>query len=193
MKLDKFSRIVALGFIGTTITLGLFSAKTVNAQTRLNSAPEIGWSTRLSSFSLEGQHFGQVFTFRCSIAPESQVYAPVWGTDLYTLNSGLCQAAVHAGMLTRDGGLINVELAAGESFYRGSNRFGVYSKSHEEEVYSFRFIGNPLAIESDNEANQNSGETRSRRRPSAIERTVGNGVRRGIERTISDSIRDIFR
>ena len=193
MKLHKSSKILRVGFMSTTIALGLFTAKTVNAQIKLRSAPEIGWSTRLNSFELERQNFGQIFTFKCPTAPESQFYAPVWGTDTYTANSGLCQAAVHAGMITQDGGLINVELTAGESTYQGSDRFGVSSKSYEGKVYSFRFMGNPIAVDSVRETNPDSAENRSRRRPSAIERTVGNGVRRGIERTISDSIRDIFR
>ena len=60
------------------------------------------------------------------------------------------------------------------------------------EVDSFRFIGNPIAITGD-ETLDEEAQTQSRRRPNAVERTVGNGVRRGIERTISDSIRDIFR
>ncbi|MDJ0689044.1 MAG: LCCL domain-containing protein [Xenococcaceae cyanobacterium MO_188.B32] len=193
MKLDKSPPTIILSLIGTAIALDLFAAKTVNAQTKLQSVPEIGWSIRLNSFELDRQNFGQVFTFKCPTTPESQVYAPVWGTDIYTLNSGLCQAAVHAGMITREGGLINVELTAGESRYKGSDRFGVKSKSHAREVYSFRFIGNPIAIESADETNNDAEKPPSRRRPSAIERTVGNGVRRGIERTISDSIRDIFR
>ena len=192
MKLSKSPPTIILGFIGTAIALDLLAAKTVNAQTKLRSVPEIGWSTRLNSFELDRQNFGQVFAFQCPTAPQSQVYAPVWGTDIYTPNSGLCQAAVHAGMITREGGLINVELTSGESSYKGSDRFGVRSKSYDREVYSFRFVGNPIAIESADETGNNAEKPPSRR-PSAIERTVGNGVRRGIERTISDSIRDIFR
>ena len=192
MKIYKSHKTIILGYLSTAIALGLFSAKTVNAQTKLNSVPEIGWSIRLTSFELDRQNLGQVFTFRCPTAPESSIYSPVWGTDTYTLNSGLCNAAVHAGMITRDGGLINIELTAGESNYQGSDRFGVSSKNHAPEDRSFRFIGNPIAIESD-EANHDSAENKPPRQPSTIERTVGNGVRRGIERTISDSIRDIFR
>ena len=189
----SFAGTAVIRFAGTTaITIGVFEAKTVNAQTKLQSVPEIGWSTQLSSFELDSQDEGQVFTFRCPTAPQTQVYAPVWGTNVYTLNSRLCQAAVHSGMITFDGGLINVELISGESNYQGSTRFGVKSKSYEGEVDSFRFIGNPIALDSD-ETNDEEAQTQSRRRPSAIERTVGNGVRRGIERTIEDSIRDIFR
>ena len=199
MKLLLSPKTIMLGFMGTSIgfagtaaiATGLFSVKIVNAQTKLHSVPEIGWSIRLNSFELEHQHEGQVFTFRCPTAPQTQVYAPVWGTDIYTLNSGLCQAAVHGGMITFDGGLINVELTAGESTYQGSERFGVKSQSYEGEVDSFRFIGNPIALD-DDKTKDEEAQTQSRR-PNTIERAVSNGVRRGIERTISDSIRDIFR
>ena len=200
MKLDKSPKIIVLGFIGTAIgfagtaaiATGLFSAQTANAQTNLHSVPEISWDTRLNSFESQKQHEGQIFTFQCPAAPKNQFYAPVWGTDIYTFNSGLCQAAVHGGMITQDGGLINVEIVAGESVYQGSERFGVTSKNYEGEVDSFRFIGNPITLDSNDPHNEDA-QNSSRRRPNSIERAVGNGVRRGIERTISDSIRDIFR
>ncbi|VEP18144.1 putative LCCL domain protein [Hyella patelloides LEGE 07179] len=193
MKLLLSPQTIILGFLGTAMATGLFSAKTVNAQAKLSSVPEIGWSTRLSSFELNNQGEAQVFTFSCPTAPSTQVYAPVWGTDTYTMNSGLCKAAVHAGMITKDGGLINVELTAVESAYQGSDRFGVSSRSHEGKIDSIKFLGNPVALDFREESNNEDAQTKPHRRPSAIERTVGNGVRRGIERTISDSIRDIFR
>ena len=200
MKPDQSPQVIILSLIGTALGLavlgavatGLLETKTVNAQTKLHSVPEIDWSTRFDSFESYDRDEVQVFTFRCPTAPQDRVYAPVWGTDVYTLNSGLCQAAVHAGMITFDGGLINVELTAGKFTYQGSDRFGVKSKSYEGEINSFRFIGNPIALDSD-DTNDEDTQSQSRRRPNVIERTVVNGVRRGIERTIEDSIRDIFR
>ncbi len=192
MKVPKINLIFTLGAIAFPLVFELFTAKMVNGQTQLNSVPEIGWSIRLTSFELDRQ-LGQVFTFKCPSAPENEFYAPVWGTDIYTLNSGLCNAAVHAGMITQDGGVINVELAQGESNYRGSDRFGIFSKNSDSADYSFRFIGNPLANESRDGVGDHSAKNKPHRRPSTIETTVENGVRRGIERTISDSIRDIFR
>ena len=192
MKLLTLPKTIISGFLGSTIALGLFPVLTVNAQTKLHSVPEIGWNTRLSSFELDSRDEGQVFAFSCPTAPQNRVDAPVWGTDTYTVNSGLCQAAVHAGVITSDGGLINVELTAEESDYQGSARFGVSSKSYQREILSIKFVGNPIAVDS-SQSDREDTPTNPRRRPSTVERTVGNGVRRGVERTISDSIRDIFR
>ena len=118
-----------------------------------------------------------MFTFNCPLAPSNQVNAPIWGTDIYTLNSGLCTAAVHAGIITTDGGLIDVELNPAESIYQGSDRFGINSNNYQREINSIRFIGQPVAIERNQEPNNAASSNRDRRRPSSVERTVGNGVR----------------
>ena len=194
MRLLLSSKTVILAFLGSGIVTGFFSARnTVNAQTRLSSVPEINWDTRLSSFELDSQNEGQVFTFICPVAPSTEIYTPVWGTDTYTVNSGLCKAAVHAAMITREGGSINVKLTAKESVYHHSDRYGDKSQGYEREITSMRFLGNPIAIDFREESEREETRTKPRRRPSSIERTIKNGVRRGIERTISDSIRDIFR
>ena len=191
MKILLSRRTIISSVLGTVIAFGGFSPKTAKAQTTLYSVPEIGWSTRLSNFELGSQNIGQVFTFSCTAASYG-VEAPVWGTDIYTVNSGLCQAGVHAGMISQEGGLINVELRANESDYHGSERFGVKSQTYQGAVYSLRFMGNPIAIK-EQHTQEKDQQNQPRRRPSVIERTVQNGVRRGLEKTISDSIRDIFR
>ena len=191
MKILLSCQTIISSFLGMIIAFGGFSAKTVKAQTTLYSVPEIGWSTRLSNFELGSQNIGQVFTFSCTAAPYG-VEAGVWGTDIYTVNSGLCQAGVHAGMISLEGGLINVKLGEKESYYQGSERFGVKTQTYQGAVYSLSFIGNPIVIK-EQQTQRNDQQNQRRRRPSVIERTVQNGVRRGIEKTISDSIRDIFR
>ena len=193
MKLSLSSKTIILGFLSAILTTELLSAKIVKAQTKLNSVPEIGWSTRLSSFELESQNIGQVFTFKCSPAPSNSITTLVWGTNIYTVHSSLCQAGVHAGMINKDGGLINVELTSGELDYQGSDRFGVKTRSYEGQIDGIKFVGNPIAQDLTEESSIEDRKNKPRRRPSGIERAVGNGVRRGIERTISDSIRDIFR
>jgi hypothetical protein len=53
---------------------------------------------------------------------------PVWGTDVYTADSSLAAAAVHAGVL-RPGetGIVRVRMVPGLSAYPGSTRNGVTS------------------------------------------------------------------
>lgn len=191
MTLSSFKTI---GLLSSIVATGWLAAPSVNAQTELQSVPEITWETRLSSFDLDRQAQGRVFTFSCPTVSSRDILAPVWGTDLYTVNSGLCNSALHAGMITTDGGLINVELNQESAFYAGSDRFGVVSRDYQREIPSMRFIGNPVAVEEDLDyRDRTEAKPAQNRRPSRAERIVGNGVRRGIEGVISDSIRDIFR
>lgn len=47
----------------------------------------------------------------CQSAPEDLVHAPTWGTKVDTANSGICTAAVHAGMVDPEtGGEITLKL-----------------------------------------------------------------------------------
>jgi hypothetical protein len=49
-----------------------------------------------------------------------------WGTDIYTDDSSICTAAVHAGLLSpKDGGLVTIEMRPDAGQYAGSVRNGV--------------------------------------------------------------------
>lgn len=49
-----------------------------------------------------------------------------WGTDVYTDDSSICTAAVHAGLMTmRDGGTVTIEMRPDVGQYAGSVRNGV--------------------------------------------------------------------
>ncbi len=49
----------------------------------------------------------------------------VWGTDFYTDDSSACAAAVHAGAITREGGVVLVTWTRGFSTYAASQRHGL--------------------------------------------------------------------
>ena len=53
----------------------------------------------------------------------------VYGTDIYTGDSWVCGAAIHAGVITSDGGAIRVVGLPGQDDYEGSTRNGVTSSS----------------------------------------------------------------
>jgi hypothetical protein len=62
----------------------------------------------------------------------------VWGTGVYTDDSSICGAAVHAGLITTaGGGTITIEIRAGEPGYAGSTRNGVVSNGWEQWHGSF--------------------------------------------------------
>ncbi len=80
---------------------------------------------------------GQRLTMEC---PASGTGASVWGTDIYTDDSSVCTAAVHAGLITfATGGTVEFEILAGESAYCGSTRNGVTSQSFGRWTGSFAF------------------------------------------------------
>lgn len=78
---------------------------------------------------------GQSFDFTIKAA----LGGTVWGTDIYTDDSSLATAVIHAGLL-RDGqqGVIRVTVLAGQSSYQASNRNGVSTSSYGSWYGSYR-------------------------------------------------------
>lgn len=68
---------------------------------------------------------GAVFQVACPANCESS--GTVWGTDIYTADSGLCRAGIHAGLISPGGGMMVVRLEPGQPAYRGTVRNGVQS------------------------------------------------------------------
>jgi hypothetical protein len=78
--------------------------------------------------------------FEC--ACEGKAAGSVWGDGIYTSDSSLCAAAVHAGALTAgQAGKVKVQAAPGCSTYRGSAKGGVQSRGWGSHPQSFVFPG----------------------------------------------------
>jgi LCCL domain. len=66
----------------------------------------------------------------------------VWGTDIYTDDSSVCTAAVHAGLIDMDGGgTVVIEIRPGRRSYEGSSQNGVRSQHYGDWQGSFVFVG----------------------------------------------------
>ncbi|XP_075040093.1 uncharacterized protein LOC142099985 [Mixophyes fleayi] len=63
----------------------------------------------------------------------------VWGSDVYTDNSAICKAAIHAGKMTNEGGSLVVQKTPGLTKYESSKRNEITSHSQEEWPSSFTF------------------------------------------------------
>ncbi len=97
----------------------------------------IGWSDNLSGVEPSAT-IGEVYDFSCPGG--GQTGATVWGTDVYTDDSAICPAAVHAGRLdTYGGGTAHVEVLSGQQGYTGSTRHGVTSLDFGAWPGSFQF------------------------------------------------------
>ena len=80
---------------------------------------------------------GVIYRYVC---PPADQTGNVWGTDIYTDDSSICESAVHAGVIGRDGGTVHYERLGGQSSFRGSVRNGVRSLDYAAWPGSFRFV-----------------------------------------------------
>lgn len=97
----------------------------------------IGWVDSLADVQ-PGAIEGTELDFSCPAG--GQTSATVWGTDLYTDDSAICPAAVHAGKITAySGGTATLVVVAGQASYAGSTRNGVSTLSFGSWNRSFRF------------------------------------------------------
>jgi hypothetical protein len=84
----------------------------------------ISWTTTWSKVPAS---FMAPITVACPAGGKTD--APIWGTDVYTVDSAICVAAVHAGAITaQKGGVVVVKRAATPASYPGTVRQGVTSK-----------------------------------------------------------------
>ncbi len=68
----------------------------------------------------------------------------MWGSGPYTLDSSVCNAAVHAGVITRSkGGRVTIEITKGLGQYPGTSKHGVTTSRWAAFHTSFRIIGTP--------------------------------------------------
>jgi hypothetical protein len=83
-----------------------------------------------------GSETGKTYKFKC---PANGRESTVWGTDIYTIDSSICNAAVHAGKLALEsGGSVTIELRPGESSYKGTTRNGI--KTNDYPAYGRSFV-----------------------------------------------------
>ncbi|MFC8142974.1 LCCL domain-containing protein [Streptomyces paradoxus] len=88
-----------------------------------NSPQPISWS--MTAQDLTEAPIGSRLTVSC---PPSGVAETIYGTDLYTDDSSICTAAVHAGGISmEDGGKVTIIIRPGGEEYLGSHRNGVTS------------------------------------------------------------------
>jgi hypothetical protein len=82
---------------------------------------------------------GMKFLVRC---PQkcSKVPHYVFGNNLYSGDSSICQAAIHAGALNDRGGEVQFMIEPGQKLYFRKRAFGIESKERDSYVKSIRFF-----------------------------------------------------
>ena len=110
-------------------------ADNTGAAANTNSGEEItpiDWSTTATGFKNE---IGMTYKFQCPA--DGKEYA-VWGSDIYTADSSICTAAVHAGLLTlAEGGVVTIEFRPGRLTYGSTTRNGIKSLTFGEYRLSY--------------------------------------------------------
>ncbi len=92
----------------------------------------IAWTTAAVGFKGED---GQTYKFEC---PPDGTAGIIWGSDVYTADSSICTAAVHAGLITlEDGGIVTIEYRPGRQTYGTTTRNGITSNTYGEYSRSF--------------------------------------------------------
>ncbi|MGB5723000.1 MAG: LCCL domain-containing protein [Parasphingorhabdus sp.] len=78
-------------------------------------------------------------TLSCTCPANFSVNSPIWGSGIYTDDSFICKAALHAGKIGRSGGQVSIQMLPGQSSYTGSNRNGVSTLSYGSHSGSYQF------------------------------------------------------
>jgi LCCL domain-containing protein len=82
---------------------------------------------------------GRRLTFVCPATDGAN--ASVYGTDVYTVDSSVCAAAIHAGVLKpKQAGAVSMLIGSSVKEFKGSTRNGVTTKSYGAWPYSFTFV-----------------------------------------------------
>lgn len=103
--------------------------------------PEIKWDTNFTATGFANRKLvGQRFTFRLPSIPKDRMARLVFGTDDYAFSSKVGWAALHSGKLSRQGGVVTVQINPGVKKLNGSLRHGIETKSKNGSDRSIRFV-----------------------------------------------------
>jgi hypothetical protein len=138
-----------------------------------------GWGAKADHHRGEN---GKRFRYTCGAGGP---LGRVWGMDVYTDDSSVCTAAVHAGLIVRNtGGSVVIEIRPGRESYTGYVRNGVRSEPFGEFDGSFVFTGERSAGASQPSTTTNWSTTAASHRGQNGQRFTyncpGNGEAQGV-------------
>ncbi len=135
---------VFLSLLVVTIAgvVAFFVALQADASPEERSAPKGASGTSVTWTATAVDHRGRIDAEIAYHCPPGGTPGPVWGTDVYTDDSSVCTAAVHAGRLTRaGGGSVRIQIGPAKESFAGSHRHGVTSADYGAWEGSFVFVG----------------------------------------------------
>ena len=124
-------------FLAPALAAGLILAFAIARASACSGAPSVGPTTPsandapaldLGDCPDNAEGLGQGKAYLCACPAQAET-APVFGSDVYAENSGICTAAVHAGMLKQDAlGQVLFHVIVSPSVFKGATRNGVKSE-----------------------------------------------------------------
>ena len=106
--------------------------------------------TSLVKFQIDKDKFiGQRFSAQCPELTRGDLETTVYGTDVYPSDNSICIAALHAGKVDKNGGVVTLQINPGAEAYIGSERNGVTTASLPATQRSFIFIDETNAAAAD--------------------------------------------
>ena len=119
-------RLSTLLFACLLLVAVVAAAPSSGARPRAHTAADgSGWTSNAVAFR---GRIGERFTWDC---PAYGSVGGVYGTDVYTDDSLVCDAAVHAGFITlAGGGSVTIEMRADAGSYTGTTRNRITSRSY---------------------------------------------------------------
>lgn len=108
-----------------------------SSTTFLNAPAGISAAPQLAACPVNMQ--GQSTSISCYCDPSAISSGSVWGTGIYTNDSKICRAALHAGMLNAAGGPVTVQPLSDAGSYQGSIQNGVSSSDYGAWRGAFTF------------------------------------------------------
>lgn len=117
-----------------------YTPDSASGSSTVASAQSISWATQADGW--RGKN-GQRYVLQCPSG--GTISGRIWGTGLYTDDSSICTAAVHAGLITAaSGGVVTIEIRPGASTYNAAARNGVASRAYGGWAGSFIFVKTPI-------------------------------------------------
>ena len=113
-----------------------FAVPSSGARLRAHAAADgSGWNTNATAF--RGRN-GERFTWDC---PSYGTAASIYGTDLYTDDSSVCTAAVHAGVISlAGGGSVTIEIRPDAGSYAATTRNRITSNAYGPWVGAYAIV-----------------------------------------------------
>jgi hypothetical protein len=131
------SRVLLLAVAAALMAVPSHAAVDAAAAPQGASQQPGGNDWRATAVPFRGQT-GARIVFTC---PKYGTPGSIWGTDIYTDDSSVCTAAVHAGRITlAGGGSVTIEIRPGQSSYAGSTRNRITSSSYPSWPWSFVIV-----------------------------------------------------